>query len=846
MTTIDHPNDNTTIEKEINLRIEIDKLQRRLTVETIETRESFLKDAQQVVELRVELDRVQRKYEKQIKNLTDELRLEKERAAILEVELRVRIDRLERKVGRLVTTTSSNYNLLSSDNATTSREENLLNEQVDLRVRLDRLERKLSRANTITSPPQPSTSNNNQQQPPLIQLRATNSSSNTNQPDNTSLSNNNSTWNRSQQTSIIYGLEHAAREWPNKVAIYYRDWKKPSKSETIAWVGEWHSCTYQDFLKRVQHIGKSFIDSGAQPGKDSVLVLWLPPNQMEALALMFALMRQRLAIVWLDPRTMTLSQIISHVEFIAPRIVLATPGVSRMLRVVQTIGRRLRSLQIIVNPSKFDQQPATSSAAGEAAMLAAATTTTTPMHDEITDETALVVFTTGATGAPKPVRLTRRNLAAQADAYQRLAEIHGLGSAGSIIAVHAGMNFNALDLALGNTTICLPDPSNPGNIPPAWIVEIDHKFHPTVLTGSRIIWENLCKDAHVAKTIQHLRLGFSGGAPCTPTLHHEVCEIIKCLDEFISVYGCTEGLPLAYSGSKTTWNAEYEARCEKGDGIPLGTPCDGVRFKVLKLSMADTIDGTLMKEPQMHTWQDSFEAPRGEIGELVVCSYSVSPNYMTKSVAPTNLTKILSPTLDAVWHRTGDLVVQDSIDDGGQIWMLGRRTQVVKLAITTSPTTAGNSGGLGSPISNSIEIIPPVCIESIFDGKLGIRRSAFVGVGSISLSGNMTTTTPTNAEKPKPHRTTSSNNNNNNTNSNNGIVCKHAVLVVLMYDNMIVEHEAMVNLLQGTRWASVLVPNLKIIEWPHSEFPMDFRHASKINRTRLSEWAATHVLLSGE
>src|SRR3954468_12251981 len=73
-------------------------------------------------------------------------------------------------------------------------------------------------------------------------------------------------------------------------------------------------------------------------------------------------------------------------------------------------------------------------------------------------------------------------------------------------------------------------------------------------------------------------------------------------------------------------------------------------------------------------WNDEFEVPRGQIGEIVVMGPVVTRQYHNRP-DQTALHKIRGP--GCVYHRMGDLGYRD---EQGRIWFCGRKSQRVETA----------------------------------------------------------------------------------------------------------------------------------------------------------------------
>lgn len=587
-------------------------------------------------------------------------------------------------------------------------------------------------------------------------------------------------WTRPPLTPLIVGLETAAKLYPNKPAVHYRVWHPQGKNKEVK-VEQWQSCTYSEFWNRVTTLADNVLKYGARPG-DRALVFWIPPSQMDVLALMYALLKAGIVIVWLDPRAMSFGDILKNIESLAPRVLFADKIVRRVFRALQIFRGRLKSIKVVLGTKEIKG------------------TAPIPKNIELLDgpqeldmEGGAIMYTTGSTGPPKAVRLTAECLAGQLDAYELAARDVGLGGPGEFVAMHTGMNFNALDLALGNTTVTLPDPANPGRISPAWIEEADRLFRPSVMTASRIVFENLAAASEARKDksipyMEHLRLGFAGGAPVTPSLHARMMEALPGLKEFYSAYGCTEGLPLMLSG----WNQTYQGSMESdvaqksikdGFGVALGNLCPHTEVFLMKLTMVEELDKRGLKTGAISEWDASWACDPGEVGELIISSPSVSPRYVNNAKANAT-TKIKHPSTGRSMHRTGDLVFKDS---KGQLWMMGRVAQVVTV---------------------DDMVIPPVCIESLFDGMDGVKRCAFVEASTPRHPIPVIVVLRERSERSKPFKPA-----------------------------LFIEKVKL-----SAKWQRLADLGLKAVEFKDGdEFPMDKRHNSKIKREVLAKWAQHHL-----
>ncbi|MDR1296523.1 MAG: AMP-binding protein [Deltaproteobacteria bacterium] len=169
--------------------------------------------------------------------------------------------------------------------------------------------------------------------------------------------------------------------------------------------------------------------------------------------------------------------------------------------------------------------------------------------------------------------------------------------------------------------------------------------------------------------------------------------------------------------------------------------------------------------------------PMGEVGEIVASGPVVAEKYFQRP-RETEMSRVTGPD-KAFWRRMGDLGWQDA---QGRVWFCGRKSQRVVAEKAVFYT---------------------VSCEAIFNNHPRVRRSALVGVG------------PAGGATPA----------------------------------MIIEPESRLNKKQ---WAAMVEelkalgrsnPRTRAIDCflPHRNFPVDIRHNAKINREKLSRWAAARL-----
>ena len=280
------------------------------------------------------------------------------------------------------------------------------------------------------------------------------------------------------------------------------------------------------------------------------------------------------------------------------------------------------------------------------------------------DATAMVMYTSGTTGPPKGLLISRRAIAADidmlAEAWQWTPEdtlVHGL----PLYHVH-GLVLGLLgSLRIGNRFV------HTGKPKPAAYARAVSEFGGTLLFGVPTVWARVVDDGDAARALAPARLLVSGSAP----LPVPVFDGLKALSghQAVERYGSTESLitlsTLAAGDRRPGW---------------VGLPLTGVQTRLAT--------------------EDGADVPHdGEtIGRLHVKSPTMFDGYLNR---PDATTEVLRPD---GWYHTGDVAV---IDDGGMHRIVGRESvDLIK--------TGGFRVGAGE-------------IETTLLGHPGVREVAVVG-----------------------------------------------------------------------------------------------------------------------
>ncbi len=303
------------------------------------------------------------------------------------------------------------------------------------------------------------------------------------------------------------------------------------------------------------------------------------------------------------------------------------------------------------------------------------------------DETAAVLFTSGSTGVAKGVVYTHEIFNAQVELLRRLYGIQP-----GEVDLPTFPLFGLFAPALGITAV-LPqmDPTKPAHVDPRKIIETIDAFGVTNLFGSPSLIQRVGRYGVMhGVRLPSLRRVVSAGAPVAASAVERFRSLLADGVQVHTPYGATEALPVCSIGSDEILG-ETRARTAEGEGVCVGRPVEGMEVRIIRIS-----DGPIAE------WADGLEAPRGEVGEIVVRGPVVTRSYINRP-ASTELAKIADPA-GGFWHRMGDL---GYVDDRGRVWFCGRKSQRVVTPERTYYT---------------------ISCEGVFNAHKGVHRTALVGV----------------------------------------------------------------------------------------------------------------------
>ncbi|MCL2819089.1 MAG: fatty acid CoA ligase family protein [Actinomycetia bacterium] len=424
-------------------------------------------------------------------------------------------------------------------------------------------------------------------------------------------------------------IEGQAQRLPDKPAIIFH--------------GE--SITFKELDETINRFANYFTKKGIKPS-DKVLLLIRP--SIELPATVFALFKIGAIPVFIDPG-MGARNLLGAIAKVAPDAMVTIPAV-RMLSLA--FRGSFESVNL-----KLDSTTLRKASKDESSRF--------EMRDAGPDETAAILFTSGATGKPKGVVYTHRIFMAQTRILQQM---YGLSS--DDVDCPCFPLFSFFTLAMG-MTCAIPDvdPSHPSKVDPRPIVATIQNNEATFAAGSPTIWMNVA-DHCLAQgielpTLKHLVMF---GAPVDISMHEKWSHILPHGTTY-TPYGATESLPISdISGS---YILEHTAQStSEGAGVCVGTAAPEIEIRI------------------------------HNDDEFIVAGEVVTKEYYHEQQATAQSKLELDGTM---WHKVGDV---GTIDDKGRLWFWGRTSHVVDL--------------------EGRKMYPVPC-EMVFNQLPSIKRTALVG-----------------------------------------------------------------------------------------------------------------------
>jgi acyl-CoA synthetase (AMP-forming)/AMP-acid ligase II len=227
--------------------------------------------------------------------------------------------------------------------------------------------------------------------------------------------------------------------------------------------------------------------------------------------------------------------------------------------------------------------------------------------------------------------------------------------------------FGLFNAVMGTSTI-LPDmdPTRPADVDPVRLLDAIDQWQINQSFGSPALWTKVglyCQKSR--RRIESLKFVLSAGAAVPSRVLEHMRSAIHESGQMFTPYGATEALPIASIESREVLQ-ETAQRTRQGFGTCVGKRFAQVRWKVIQIT-----------DLPIQSIDQACEVEPGQIGELMVCSPSVTHRYVTRT-DQNQLHKVLGQDPSGnpeIWHRMGDVGYLDNAD---RFWFCGRKSHRIK------------------------------------------------------------------------------------------------------------------------------------------------------------------------
>lgn len=434
--------------------------------------------------------------------------------------------------------------------------------------------------------------------------------------------------------------------------------------------------TYAQLSHRAESTALGLREIGVREG--TLCSFMVPPGE-DAMVLALALWRVGAVMVGIEPHSHGMSTVARCLARVGPEFFFGTPE-AHVARRVFGWGRGTVHTDVVVGGPRLPGMHRLADL--ERPWLGE----TRPAQVD-PDDPAVIAFTTGSTGTPKPTLMTHRNLTSM---IRGVSAQWGLAADGGAIDMPTFPIFWIIGLSHGGTVVVPPmnfATRGPGHADPAMLVRTIEEQQVGSMFASPALLTNLarhCRREHIRLT--SIRRIVAGGAEIYGPLYAEVKSILG-EGEMYSNYGATEALPIAEIDGTTVLRETWPLT-ESGMGLCVGHPLPGVEVRIIEID-----DGPIA------SIAETSETGPGTIGEVIARSAHISDRYYE---SPDDMRDNKIVDGDTRWHRLGDT---GWLDDDGRLWVCGRRSH----RVTTDERT-----------------YYPLCCEPVVNSHPDVARSALV------------------------------------------------------------------------------------------------------------------------
>ncbi|MCU0355367.1 MAG: AMP-binding protein [Cytophagales bacterium] len=287
----------------------------------------------------------------------------------------------------------------------------------------------------------------------------------------------------------------------------------------------------------------------------------------------------------------------------------------------------------------------------------------------LSEEEALVTFTTGSTGTPKAANRTHGFLRQQLDAllpviYGEQAALETLAVADDDVDMTLLPIVLLINLAIGRTSVLADfNPRKPQTFEPAVVWQQIEQQRVTSFTAAPYYVEKFANFCLKRTATTSIRKIFCGGSSIFPASAQTISRAFPKA-EIHFIYGSTEAEPIAHLTATDLIRQHPDLRLHKG--LCVGKPAESLAVSIVSLQSKLTANCN----------ETEFENARcavGEIGEICVHGPHVLQRYLNhEQVMRDNKYRLND---EVIWHRTGDA---GYLDENGLLYLTGRCREIIR------------------------------------------------------------------------------------------------------------------------------------------------------------------------
>jgi len=403
--------------------------------------------------------------------------------------------------------------------------------------------------------------------------------------------------------------------------------------------GQRREISFRQLDAQVSSVAAQLIQGGLRRGDRVLLAV---PVSIETYVVMLAVMKAGMVTMFIDPAH-SAKRIAKILAAWPPHAVIST----KAIMLFRFLMPELRSI-----PKRFVLGGAS----------AGAQTLSFDVEDGVlfktevrsTGDPALLTFTSGSTGEPKPVLRSHGFLREQLSILNEIADVREDDI--DYVAMPMFVLFN-----LGNSIssiIPAVDMKRPGKADPGRVYEQMTRERVTRTVASPALLEqlaNYCLVNHLS--LPNVRCVATGGGPVEPLLSRKLKRVAPQAN-IRMVYGSTEAEPIACLDDQEI-SIDDRSRMRRGDGLLVGRPVRGCDVRVIQTRPGIPIESCSAAE------YEALGKACDEIGEIAVSGKHVLQGYADRSRNRSTKINVEGTT----WHRTGDA---GYMDENGRLWLVGR------------------------------------------------------------------------------------------------------------------------------------------------------------------------------